>query len=193
MKKVPKGSAAALSTLTGKELGEILGISDRRIRELRDDGVIPDNGMGQYVLGAAVAAYCAHLRPANGKSASGGSETGATLDAARVRLVTAQAEARELLNAQLRGEAVMTEDLEAIVGATFDAVRSKMLAVPVTAAARVVGQDDKVKVQELIAGLINDALMDMASAEVVGTVKDRARRRAGRGVIGDDGSDDADS
>lgn len=176
-----KGSAASLATirLSAAELGGLVGVSERRVREMRDEGIIASDDRGRYGLDC-VTAYCTHIRPASGKAASGGSDGAAMLDAARVRLVTAQADARELLNAQLRGDAVLAEDLEAIVGGTFDAVRAKVLAVPVSAAARVVGLADRVSIQEVLTGLVHDALADLADAEVVGTVKDRARRRAGR-------------
>lgn len=174
--------------MSGNDFGALIGVSDRRVRELRDRGVLASDERGRYPL-ANVTAYCAHIRPADGKAAGGGSEAGSTLDAARVRLVTAQAVARELLNAQLRGEAVMTEDVEVIVGATFDAVCAKLLAVPVTAAARLQGVTDQVAMRAEIAGLIENALAELAKTEVVGTIKDRARRRAGRGAA-DDTDDD---
>ena len=182
MKNLPKGSAATIQglTLTGVQLGKLLGLSERRVRELRDDGVIPDNGAGQYVLGAAVPAYCAHMRPASGKEAAGGSEGGLTLDAVRVRLITAQADAREMLNAQTRGEAVLSEDLDVVVGAICDAVRQRMLALPSSAASRIAGLTDPIAILEILTELVTDALAELAAAEVVQTVKDKARRRAGR-------------
>lgn len=188
---MPKGSAAKFDgiRLTAADLGALIGISERRIREMRDQGVLVSDERGQYSP-ANIAAYCSHIRPAAGKAAEGGSDGGNALDAARVRLVTAQAAAREMLNDQLRGDAVMAEDLEAIVGGTFDAVRSKMLAVPVSAAARVVGLTSRAEIQEVIATLINDALADLAAVEIVGTVKDRARRRAGRGANADEPTDE---
>lgn len=174
---------AAIS-LTGAEFGVLIGVRERRVRELRDKGVLASDDAGRYPL-ANVTAYCAHIRPADGKEAEGGSEVGNTLDAARVRLVTAQAVARELLNAQLRGEAVMAEDVEVIVGGTFDAVRAKLLAVPVTAAARLQGVTDQVAMRAEIAALVENALAELAKTEVVGTIKDRARKRAGRGTADD--------
>lgn len=188
MRDMPPGENSAIGSrrriegisLTGAEFGVLIGVRERRVRELRDKGVLASDEQGRYPLADNVRAYCAHLRPADGKAAEGGSEAGVGLDAARVRLVTAQAEARELLNAQLRGEAVLAEDLEAIVGGTFDAVRAKLLAVPIAAAARLQGVTDQVAVRAEIAGLIENALVELAQTEVVGTVKDRARKRAGR-------------
>lgn len=180
---------AAIS-LTGAEFGVLIGVRERRVRELRDKGVLASDESGRYPL-ANVTAYCAHIRPADGGAAEGGSDAGKALDAARIRLVTAQAEAREILNAQLRGEVVLAEDVEIIVGGTFDAVRAKLLAVPTTAAARLQGVTDQVAVRAEIAGLIENALAELAQTEVVGTVKDRARKRAGRDAADDDFDDES--
>lgn len=183
---MPRGSAADLADfwLSAVDFGELVGVSERRVRELRDQGVLASNARGWFAV-TNVTPYCNRIRPSQGKAAEGGSEAGNTLDAARVRLVTAQAEARELLNAQLRGEAVMAEDVEVIVGGTFDAVRAKLLAVPVTAAARLQGVTDQAAMRAEIAALVENALAELAKTEVVGTIKDRARRRAGRGVADD--------
>ncbi len=176
------------NSLSANDFGVLIGVSERRVRELRDRGVLTSAERGRFPL-SNVTAYCAHLRPSEGKASAGGSEAGSTLDAARIRLVSAQAEAREILNAQLRGEVVLAEDVEIIVGGTFDAVRAKLLAVPGTAAARLQGVTDQVVVRAEIAGLVENALAELAQTEVVGTVKDRARKRAGRDAA-DDALDD---
>lgn len=175
-----------MEIVSSATIGRAVGVSGRRITQLRDEGRIPGVDGGKFVLGDAIAAYCAAIRPASGSEAAGGSDVGNALDAARVRHVTAQAIARELLNDQLRGDAVLAEDLETVVGATFDAVRQRLLAIPVTAAARVIGLTNKVEIQEQVSLLVNEALAELAAVEVIGTIKDRARRRAGRTDLSDD-------
>ncbi len=186
---MPKGSAAGFRLealeVSANELGRVLGLSERRVRELRTEGVIPGLDKGRFNLAAAVAAYCAHLRPASGKAAAGGSEGGHALDAARVRLVTAQAVAREMLNDQLRGNSVQSEDLDLVVGGMIGAVRTKALAIPPIATGRLAGIIDPAEMQDVLTELVHDALTDLSRTEIVATVKDRARRRAGRGADDD--------
>jgi phage terminase Nu1 subunit (DNA packaging protein) len=181
------GSSSGVTdtVLTGTELGEILGISARRVRELRDDKVIPDNGSGQYVLGPSVAAYCGHIRPASGRAAAGGSDAATGLDAARIRLINLQADAREMLNAQMRGEAVLAEDLEVVVGTIVDGVRARVLALPTRAAPAVLGLDSLAEVRDKLTELVHEVCGSLAATELTDSVKDRARRRAGRGTDGD--------
>lgn len=182
-----RGSAADIEAieLTGGQLGRILGISERRVRELRDQGTISDLSTGGYSL-EAVTEYCAHMRPASGRAAAGGSEGAGDLDAARIRLLTAQADAREMLNEQMRGEAVLAEDMESVVGSVLDGVRSKVLAVPTKAAPHLVGMTNLAEVRDKLTELIHAACEDIAATDAVcASVTDRARRRAGRGASGE--------
>lgn len=110
-------------------LAVLIGISERRVRELRDEGVIPDNGAGRYVLGVAVSAYCANLRPASGQSARGGSAS-AGLTSEREGLARAQRLAQEHKNAVAAGEFVSAVDVERTWSDFLRKIRSQVLAVP---------------------------------------------------------------
>ena len=182
-----KGSAAdpADAVLSGAALGTILGISERRVRELRDEGAIPDDGAGRYVLGAAIKAYCGHIRPAAGKAAGGGSDSAGELDANRARESRLRGDRLELINAQLRAHLIPEDEMEAVVGAVCDAVRGKVLALPSRAAPLLVGLKTSLDIQEKLTELAHDACGDLAASEVAGAVKDRARRRAGRSADSD--------
>lgn len=110
-------------------LAVLIGMSERRVRELRDEGVIPDNGAGRYVLGVAISAYCAHIRPSQGLSARGGSAS-AGLTSEREGLAKAQRLAQEHKNAVATGEYVLAIDVERTWSDFLRKVRSQVLAVP---------------------------------------------------------------
>jgi hypothetical protein len=185
-----RGSAAEVieAVVPASVLGQILGLSERRIRELRDDGTIPGEPGGQYRLGAAVQAYCAHIRPAAGKAAAGGSDAAEDLDKNRARESRLRGDKLELINAQLRAELIPAPEMEAVVGTIFDAVRGKVLALPSRAAPLLLGAKTVLAIQDKLTELAHDACGDLAATEAVSTIKDRARRRAGRGA-----ADDADA
>ena len=179
-KPASKASTSAVmhAAVSAAQLGAIVGVTARRITQLRDEGRIPALPGGRYRLGEAVAAYAAILRRAAGVETpgqDGGGVSGADLDAARVRLITAQAEAREMLNAQMRGEAILAEDLEAVAGALCDAVRAKVLALPTRAAPLVLGLKTLPEVRDVLTGLAHETLADLAAAAIVTTEEDRAR------------------
>lgn len=165
---------------TSGELAQALGTSERVVAGKRQAGRLPVTAGGRIDLRAILKAGVQAL----GEQAGGGGD-GQSLDAARIRLVTAQAEAREMLNAQMRGETVLAEDLEAVVGAVCEGVRAKVLAIPTRAAAMVLGLGTLAEVRDKLTELTHDACSDLASGEIVSTVHDRARRRAGRGAGGD--------
>ena len=121
--------------VTGETLAQIIGISARRVRELRDQGRIPDTDGGQYVLGDAVRAYCAGIRPASGQAAAGGSALGddddrTTLTEERTMLTRAQREAQEFKNQIAQGEFVKADEVEHVWSDFLRNLRSRVMAVP---------------------------------------------------------------
>ena len=176
--------------VSAAEVADWLQISTRRVRELRADKVLPGGPNDPYDLKACVQAYSAHNRPASGRNAAGGSASAETLDAARVRLINLQADAREMLNAQMRGEAVLAEDLEVVVGAIVDGIRARVLALPTRAAPVILGLDSLAEVRDKMTELVHEVCGSLAATELADSVKDRARRRAGRGADGDADSEE---
>jgi phage terminase Nu1 subunit (DNA packaging protein) len=160
---------------TVADIADWLGISSRRVAELQAEGTIPKGDTK-----AAVRAYCAHIRPSAGRAAAGGSDAAPDLDTARVRLLTAQADAREMLNSQMRAETMTSSDVEAVVGAVVEGVRAKSLALPTRAAPLLAGMANMAEIRDILTGLVHETLTELASAEIVAKVADRARSRAGR-------------
>jgi len=168
---------------TAAEVGEWIGVSSTRITQLRAEGVLP--GRGSYDLKACVQAYCAHMRPASGRAAAGGSESAGSLDQARIEVLNEQRDRLRMLNEQMRGETVLAEDMESVVGAYADATRAKVLALPTRSAPLVLGMGSLAEIRDKLTELAHEACGDLAASEIVATVHDRARRRAGRSTGGD--------
>jgi len=111
--------------MTADQLGELLGISGRVVRELAQRGIIRKAGRGTYPVRPSVKAYCAHLR----EQAAG--RAGATsLTAERQRVAKEQADKLALANAVARGEMVSAKSVEAGWASILRDVRAAMLAVP---------------------------------------------------------------
>jgi hypothetical protein len=125
------------------------------------------------------------LRPASGRAAAGGSDGAGSLDAARIEVLNEQRDRLRMLNDQMRGDTVLAEDVEAVVGAYADATRAGLLALPTRAAPLVVGLESLAEVRDKLTELAHEVCGNLAASEIVSTVHDRARRRAGRGASGD--------
>ena len=114
--------------VTATHLGEVVGISDRQVRELGRRGIVPRLPDGKYPIRAAIRAYCAWMREA----AAGRGQMGpkSSLTAERLRLVREQADRAALANAQTRGELVPAAAVEAEWAAIATALRARLLALP---------------------------------------------------------------
>src|SRR4051794_8382190 len=114
---MPKGSSSdPLSEIVGAAtIGRAVGVTGRRITQLRDEGRIPGVAGGKFVLGAAVSAYCGLFRRVTGKEAAGGAEGATNFDRARIRLLTMQADGQELRNAVTRGELLNLDAVELVL------------------------------------------------------------------------------
>lgn len=170
---------------TGAEVADWLGLSPPRITQLRAQGILPGGKGEEFDLKACVRAYCAHIRPAAGRNAAGGSASAAGLDQARIEVLNEQRDRLRMLNGQMRGDTVLAEDMEAVVGAYADATRARILALPTRAAPLVLGMASLAEIRDKLTEIAHEACGELAAQEIVGTVYDRARRRAGRGAGGD--------
>ena len=175
------------------EVADWIGISSRRVRELRSEGVLPGEAGDDYDLKACVRAYCSHIRPAAGKNAAGGSEGAADLDTARTGLITSQKRKIDLQIELLEATMIPSEEMESIVGAALDATRAKVLAVPAAFGPRLAATIDPQDAREILTKALHEALADLAEGEIIAAVKDRARRVAGRIEIGDEATEAASS
>lgn len=104
---------------TSRIVAEWLGVSERRVRQLRDEGVLWEARPGFYDLRAAVARYITYLR-------KGSSD----LNDERAALTKAKREAAEMENRVRRGELLEAREIEAGLQTALLNIRSRFLALP---------------------------------------------------------------
>ena len=105
-----------MTLYTSKVVAQWLCLTERRVRQLRDEGVI----VGLYELQPTVARYITYIGGA-GKE---------TLTNERMKLTRAKREAAELENELRKGEVHRTEDIERGIKSMFLNIRSRFLALP---------------------------------------------------------------
>ena len=105
---------------TSKVVAQWLCLTERRVRQLRDEGVISEARPGLYELQPTVAKYITYLGGAGKES----------LTQERMKLTKAKREAAELENELRRGEVHRTEDIEQGIKTIFLNIRSRFLALP---------------------------------------------------------------
>ncbi len=151
---------------TVAEVAGLLGISGRRVKELRAEGVLPGAPHEPYDLSACCLAYCARLRAVAGNP----DEDGQTVDEARRRLTIAQAEAAELRAASLSAEAVSVQDVEIVVTAMLDRICVGLQSLPARAAPVVITLTTAAAVQAELTRVAFGILGEMACTEVVSSL-----------------------
>ena len=129
---MPTKERVADMTVTTTQLAAVLGITNRRVQQLTQDGVLTTVSRGKFVLGDVVQAY-------NASTARGGltkeeaaeakkldhikQKAEATLKASKAKI--AQAEAKEL-----SGQMHRSEDVAAMTSELIYTVRGALMALP---------------------------------------------------------------
>ena len=106
---------------TSKVVAAWLGLTERRVRQLRDEGVISEKQPGLYDLQATVTRYITFLRDGSGKI---------NLNDERAGLTRAKREAAEMENKLRMGGLHRTQDIEAGLKTVFLNIRGRFLALP---------------------------------------------------------------
>ena len=109
-----------MTLYTSKVVAQWLCLTELRLRQLRDEGVIVEARPGLYELQPTVARYITYIGGA-GKE---------TLTNERMKLTRAKREAAELENELRKGEVHRTEDIERGIKSMFLNIRSRFLALP---------------------------------------------------------------
>lgn len=155
-----------MATIT--EAAEHLCMSPQRIQQLQAEGVLRRYGRRAVDMGEVRRAYIEHLRAVAAGRMTNGEGAALNLEKERARLAKAQADERELKNAQLRGELIPAAEVVAGWQAAIGRARSLLLGLPPAAAEElcVLAADGPGKVRERLADMIAEALTELANTSL---------------------------
>lgn len=140
------------------ELAEVLGLSDRRIRQLEKEGVISKISRGKYNLPQAVQQYINWIK----SQATAKSEEEFDLKKEKTLLTRAQRQRVELELQIMRGELHRSEDVKRVMNDMLGAFRARCLAIPSKAAPRLQGQTDLAVIQDVLKKEVYEALVELS-------------------------------
>ena len=106
---------------TEKVIADWLAVTERRVRQLRDEGVIVERKPGLYELKSSVVRYISYLRKGNGNT---------NLADERALLTRAKREAADIENELRRGNLHSSEDIERGLKTMCLNIRTKFLTLP---------------------------------------------------------------
>jgi phage terminase Nu1 subunit (DNA packaging protein) len=156
-------------------IASVLDLSERHIRRLAEDGVIPKpQDKGRWDLIKCVRGYVRFLR-----ERAFGKEVAATdLHSERTRLAKAQADRIEIEVGEMRGEYIQIEwVVDCWQNFTANA-KSKLLGVPSKTASQVLAAKDFGEVEQIIKIEITEALQELANDGL----PDKFRKRVEQGI-----------
>lgn len=135
--------------ISAPEAAAFLKISERTFNRLVENGVIPKDSYGEYILGEVVESYWRNQFDSEG------------LKAAQTRLVTAQAELKEAELAENRGELHRASAIAKVWTDNVLNAKTRLLSIPTKIGPMLVGQELQTIVTKLKEA-IYEALRELA-------------------------------
>lgn len=151
-----------MTLYTSKVIAKWLCMTERRVRQLRDEGVIVEARPGLYELQPTVARYITYIGGA-GKE---------TLTSERTKLTRAKREAAELENELRRGDIHRTEDIERGVKTMILNIRSRFLALPAKLSPTLATLGDQTAIFDELKKAIEEILEEMSDYRAAFAVQD---------------------
>lgn len=143
--------------LTLSELAELLMVSERRVQQLANDGVVCKVDYGTYDLVSSVHGYLNFLKESSNN----------IILEEKTRLTRARAQREEFTVKKLQGELVLKTDVIDNWSAMIANARALLLSIPNKIAARIRLTKTDAEAQKIIQSEIWQALRELKETEVV--------------------------
>ena len=146
-----------MTLYTSKVVAQWICLTERRVRQLRDEGVIQESAPGLYDLQACVARYIQYLGGAGKEN----------LNAERTKLTAAKRQAAEMDNDERRGDLHSTADIERGIKTMCLNVRSRLLTLPGMLSPTLAKMTEQAEVFDVIKAAVDEALEELSSYNAI--------------------------
>lgn len=153
-------SESAGQTYATATIAALLLMTDRHVRRLTAEGVLPSAGPSRYQLAPVVHGYIRYLRDRSGGDAS------EEVVKSKGRLLKARARAAELEADMLEANSLNRLAVEQAWGQVLEIIRTRVLAVPSAAAGPAFAAGTLAEVHTIITEAVFDALDDASRTPV---------------------------
>ncbi len=145
---------------TTNVVADWLALTPRRVRQLRDEGVLIEKSPGLYDLQSSVVRYINYLRKGS-------------LNDERAKLTRAKREAADMENEVRRGNLHSTEDIEKGLATMCLNIRGRLSTLPAKLSGELAQMDgDRAGIFDKLKKAIDEALEDLSSYSVALAVED---------------------
>ena len=145
-------------------IAKLFGVTERRVQQLAQEGILPKPEKNQYELVGCVREYINYLQ----QRAFGKGVAPQDSHLERARLLKAQADNAELDLAHKTGGLITVERVEVDWLGMINACKSKLLSIPTKAAYQISNLDDPHEIEKFLERLIHEALTELAQYDLGG-------------------------
>lgn len=149
-------------TVSGGVLADLFSLTDRRIRQLADEGIIVRVKKGRYDLVSSVKNYIIHIKT-NNDLKDNKSDVEIDLERERALHEKVKRAKSEIELAAMRGEMHHSSDVERVMNDMLGNFRAKILAMPSKLAPLLVARNELAIIQQLIKKECNETLEELAA------------------------------
>lgn len=144
--------------ISGPELADLFGVSDRYIRQLANDDILKKSGRGQYLLKESIQGYIQFLKDTNSVSAD--------LKDLKLKKETEKLdkdiELKTLKISELKNELHEASIVEKVMSAMLLNLKGKLLSVPNKVAPLIVACDNLGDIQSIVLENIETCLLELS-------------------------------
>ena len=151
-----------MKAYTTAAVAKWLDLSERRVRQLREQNIITEVRPGLYDLKTVNHQYINYLRKNNPES-----ESAIDYNAERAKLVRAKRESQELELQLRKNELHKTEDIEQVLTDTLIKFKTRLMAIPAKLSPVLAKKKDQTEIFKLLKASIDEALEELADFQTM--------------------------
>ncbi|MFX3673298.1 MAG: hypothetical protein ACE3JQ_02455 [Paenisporosarcina sp.] len=153
-----KADAVVVNTLA---VAKMFGVTDRRVRQFVEEGIIDRIGNGRFDLQDTVYKYVVHLRMATDSLDE--NDVTESLEYEKYLHEKAKREKAEIELSHIKARMHSAAEVEAVMNNMFASFRARMLALPSKVAPSLIARDEISQIEQLIETQVHEALMELVN------------------------------
>lgn len=158
--KSPKVEDVSSVIVPPKILSDTLGLSERRIRQLAEEGILKKAKRERYSFAESVKSYIIYLKTTS--SIEEANSSNLDLDEERAKHERLKIEKTQLQLQVMKGELHYSEDVERVMNDMLSNFKSKILSLPSKTAPKLVGIKDAPEIEEILKDDCYEALKELS-------------------------------
>lgn len=147
-----------MALYTSKAVAEVLGVTERRVRELRDEGVLSEERPGIFNMKTVVKQYLTYK--------IGDKDDSSRLTAARADREETRSKIEKMKMEEAKGDLHRTEDVERGLKAIFANFKNRLETIPTKYAKTMAQLTDPVEAHDILQKAVEEALIELSNPDV---------------------------